>query len=225
MRGDALDRLLVKPVKHIAVEFPMRILVGVGILRNRKVQCGIIRESEEGLPNHLGTKCIDRRNGLLQVVARPVFNVPASLQIPGFPHLEPLVGFGGPLWALEMISGRFLNKVRQVDGQGKVTASARAIAKSDIERIAYHRDPFIIDYRAQVTLEMIGLEDVSVGLTPIGRKHPLVEEAYDLRVESFLILYPIGHPLCSSITVSICSINEIVSARAATTYLIVANVF
>ncbi len=68
-----------------------------------------------------------------------------------------------------------------------------------------------------MTIKMIGLKDVSVGLTPIGRKHPLVEETDDLRVERFLLIYSIGHPSYSSITLSICSINVIVSARVATT--------
>src|SRR6266487_6060408 len=123
MRGYALDCLLVKPVNYVAIEFLVSILVSVGILRRWEVQCRVACKLEKGMLNHFETECIDYLDRVLQVVAWPVFNAPASFQVSGSPHLESLVEFGGPLRTLQMIGGpllhmcrRFLKKVRQKYG-------------------------------------------------------------------------------------------------------------
>ncbi len=104
-RGYPLDRLLIKPVNDIAVEFPVCILVGMRILRSREVQRGIVREFEEGSlhSTHFETECIDDRDRFLQVGTWSIFNAPVPFQVPRFPHLEPPVGFGGKLLVCQTI--------------------------------------------------------------------------------------------------------------------------
>src|SRR6266487_2869363 len=96
--------LFVQTINDIAIEFFVRILIGVSVLYNREVERWIVRECEKGLPNHFDTQCIDRGNRIFQMVAWPIFNVPTSLQITVLPHLESRIWFSGPFWTLQMVA-------------------------------------------------------------------------------------------------------------------------
>jgi len=50
MRSYEPDGLFVQTINYIAIEFPVRVFIGMSVLCNREVERGIVRACEEGLP-------------------------------------------------------------------------------------------------------------------------------------------------------------------------------
>src|SRR5258707_1399270 len=91
MHPDQANSVLIQSIYQIAVEFLMRILVGMGILRCGKIEYRVGWKLKKRLADDLVTEGVNRRYGIFDIVEWAVINLPASLQIAIFPHLKARV--------------------------------------------------------------------------------------------------------------------------------------